>query len=164
MKWQGKAGFSILELAVVLAIISVVAALAVPAFQQLLRESRLNTLANDLRVHAQAIDTHVAETGEYPNSHYKVGDPIPGLQGNLSSKWLEKTPVGGGYTWVYTQQGNPDRRNAFIQIVERPSKPMNVTLQDVQEFDRRIDDGNLAEGRLQLAGTRIRYYVRRGAD
>ncbi|NBD37166.1 MAG: prepilin-type N-terminal cleavage/methylation domain-containing protein [Verrucomicrobia bacterium] len=41
MRKEEKAGFSILELAVVLAILSVVAALTVPAFQNLLRESRL---------------------------------------------------------------------------------------------------------------------------
>ncbi|NBD38280.1 MAG: prepilin-type N-terminal cleavage/methylation domain-containing protein [Verrucomicrobia bacterium] len=164
MRKEEKAGFSILELAVVLAILSVVAALAVPAFQNLLRESRLSTLANDLRVHAQAIDTHVAESGEYPQSHYRVGEAIPGLEGSLSSKWLETTPVGGGYTWIYTQQGDPDRRNGFIQIVERPGRPLIITLDDVRKFDKRIDDGNLAEGRLQLAGTRIRYYVRKGSD
>jgi prepilin-type N-terminal cleavage/methylation domain-containing protein len=155
-----KTGFSLLELAVVAAIVGIIAALAIPAYMNVVRASRFTALSNDLRVHSEAILTHVADTGDYPSTHKQVGKFIPGMEGALSGSWLEETPVGGAYTWVYTQQSNLKRRRAFIQIVRRNKYPFKITLSELVDLDEKIDDGNLAQGHLQVAGNRIRYFVK----
>jgi type II secretory pathway pseudopilin PulG len=145
---------------IVVAIIGILAALAIPAFRILVKKSRFSTLANDLRVHGGAIHRYAMEIGDYPSTYASSGTIIPGLEGYLSSSWKEPSPIGGVYTWVYTQQPAPEARNAYIQIIETGSAPFAVGLSDIVALDKRIDDGNLATGYLQVAGSRLRYFVK----
>lgn len=153
-------GFTLVELMIVVAIIGIMAALAIPLFQIVVKKSRFSTLANDLRTHAGAIHQYAMQKGDYPPTHSSSGSFIPGLDGYLSTSWKEPSPVGGVYTWTYVSTGKPSTRSAYIQIVGTGSAPIAVGLADVVDLDKRIDDGNLASGFLQVAGSRIRYFVK----
>jgi type II secretory pathway pseudopilin PulG len=154
MREDRRAGWSIVELAIVLVIIAILAALAIPLFSVILKKSRFSTLASDLRTHAAAFRTHALEQGTYPASHGTVGTFVPGMEDALSHKWTEPTPVGGGYSWVLEQGGN-----AYVRINETAAAPYAVNVMDLVRLDEQIDDGNLASGYLQVAGLSIRYYV-----
>jgi len=104
------------------------------------------------------------EEGDYPDTYASSGTIVPGLTGYLSPSWKEPSPIGGVYTWVYTKQPDPDARNAYIQIVETGSAPFAVGLMDVVALDKRIDDGNLATGYFQVAGNRLRYFVKKAPN
>ena len=61
-------GFTLLEVLVVLSIISLLAALAVPRYVERLEEAREAVLAENLKVTRIAIDRFSADTGRYPGS------------------------------------------------------------------------------------------------
>ena len=158
-------GFTIVELAIVVVIIGLLAALAIPLFSLILKKSRLNTLSNDLRIHSEAIQNYTMEAGSFPPSHGTAGAYIPGLEGILSVRWLDRSPVGGRYTWVYTTNPDESRRSAYIQISESIDAPFSISLTDVKGLDEDIDDGRLSSGYLQVAGgNRIRYFIRMPAN
>ena len=160
MTWRSIRGLTLVELMIVVAIIGILAVLAIPMFQIVVKKSRFSTLANDLRTHAGAIHQFAMQTGDYPPTFASSGTIIPGLEGLLSSSWTEPSPVGGVYTWVYTNTGKPTTSSAYIQIVESGSSEFAVGLNDIADLDDRIDDGNLGSGYLQVAGNRIRYFVK----
>jgi len=160
MRSRTSPGWSLLEVALVLAVLAILLTLAIPAYSLFLKRSRLTALANDLRIHENALNQYALQEGDYPPSHAVHGSFIPGLDSVLSARWKEPSPVGGSYEWVYTRQPDPADRAAFIQIVQTPTHPFGIRLADVVQFDADFDDGNLASGHIQIAGARIRYFTR----
>ncbi len=65
---QPMRGFTLLEVLVVLSIISLLAALAVPRYVERLEEAREAVLTENLKVVRIAIDRFSADTGRYPGS------------------------------------------------------------------------------------------------
>lgn len=125
---------------IVVVIIGLLAALALPAFQRVHRNAQVSRAANDLRVFAQAFETYATEHGGWP-PNAGAGVVPPALAGDLKvGTWRADTAIGGRWNW--------DRANfgfaAGISIV-------NFTVPDAQleQIDARIDDGNLSTGLFQ---------------
>ena len=159
MKKGERAGWSLVEIAIVVTIIGILAALAIPLFTVLTKRSRISALANDLRTHSGAILRYSMDTNDFPADFTSPTIP-PELEGHLSHSWTEPSPVGGNYSWNYVNTGNPLGSSGYIQITETAADPFTVGLGDIRKLDEKLDDGNLGSGYLQMAGTRIRYYVK----
>ncbi len=65
---QGEAGFTLLELLVVLFVVGLLAGLAVPAVQSSLLRARETALMEDLNVMRRSIDAYYADKWVYPES------------------------------------------------------------------------------------------------
>src|SRR3954454_12240985 len=67
---KSRGGFTLVEIMIVVAIIALLAAIAVPGFLRARKRSQASKVLNDLRMIDAAIDQYAIETGK------KTGDPV----------------------------------------------------------------------------------------
>lgn len=141
-----RAGFTLVEIMVVVTIISLLVALAVPAMILVKRQSLATAVANDLRVFATAFEVDSHESGTWP-AEVDAGVMPPEMASRLAeSAWLRPTPIGGHYNWENAQTHGGKQYRAAIAV---SSSGGSTVLEDVDLFeaiDRILDDGNLSSG------------------
>ncbi len=104
-----EAGFTLIELMIVVSIIGILSTIAVPSYQSSLIKARETVLRQDLFTLRELLDHHRADQGKYPPSLEGLvvagylralpKDPIT----NSSSSWQEITePTEGGVFDVYS--------------------------------------------------------------
>lgn len=144
-------GFTLLELAVVLAILSVVLALAVPAAGLLLSRARTRALENDLRVFATAFQNYAVQRGDWPAGDGTPGAVPEGMEDELrESNWQRRSPIGGHYAWETDSLQQGARYRAVIVVASTPDSPVMDHRDQLVAIDRELDDGNLAAGNFFL--------------
>ncbi len=91
---MGQRGMSLLELIIVMAIIGILAAVAVPLLKNAPRRAQEAALKQNLRVMRDAIEQHYADKGHYP----------PSLQTLVEEEYLRAIPLDpitrSNDTWV----------------------------------------------------------------
>ena len=155
-------GWTIVELAIVVAIIGILAALAIPAYRIIVTRSKISQLASDLRVHSEAITRYALEEGTYPSSQTiqdNANGVGSGLDPYLSNSWYEPSPIGGEYTLNTTNLDNGKLKDVYIQIASTGNSRVNVGYDGLVKLDEKIDDGNPGSGFLRISGSRVRYYI-----
>lgn len=146
-----EAGFSLIELAVVVFIISALAALAVPAIKKTNLEARSAAVVNDLRVFSQGLQSYAQERGDWPAGNSEPGVFPPGMEGYLrTTNWERPTPIGGSYTWSPNTVQQGERYRAAIVITTVGENKVSSDRIQLTDLDRRLDDGSLDTGNLRL--------------
>jgi general secretion pathway protein G len=139
------------ELAVVVLVIGILAAAAVPAMMKNTRNTRSSAVMNDLRVFAGAFQAYAQEHGDWPQGGQSPGVFPPGMDGYLSqTNWSRTTPIGGNYQFATQspQQGN--RYAAVIIIASSRKNRVTSDANQLTDIDTKLDDGNLATGNFFL--------------
>ena len=158
--FRGAHGFTFLEVSVVVVIISVVAALAVPIVKQASREARSTTVANDLRIFSAALQTYAQERGDWPAANGEPGVFPPGMEGYLrTTNWARRTPLGGFYTWSPNTLQQGQRYRAAIAIASVGADKISSDRAQFVDLDRKLDDGILDTGQLRLGFRNHHFYV-----
>ena len=131
-------------------IISIVAALGVPAIIRVKSKAKISVIVNDLRTFAAAFDAYAQETGGWP-AEVDAGLFPAGMSGRLGEvSWQRKTPIGGKYNWDSDQLHGGSRPRAAIAISATDDAPLIEDADLWLDLDRAIDDGNLSTGNFRL--------------
>lgn len=135
----------------VLFIVSVLAALAVPALKRSAQEARSVAVINELRIFAGAFQTYAHERGDWPPGPTTPGEMPAGMQSYLgTTSWGQRTPIGGRYLWSPDTLQQGERYRAAIVLTSVGGNPVTDDRFQLEDIDRRLDDGNLETGSFRL--------------
>ena len=155
-----KAGFTLVEIMIVVVIIGILATLGLPAFQQVRANSQNARFYQDVRVFASAAEMYMLETGTDPFSNNAFGDPSTGTLSTDMQEYIkvntfsQDTPIGGGYDFDNEFQDGDG--NYFFGV---GTAGHTVNNEQIVMMDEQHDDNALRTGKLvQPASDTSRYY------
>jgi len=97
-------GFTLVELLVVMLIIGLLLSIAVPRYFHTVAHARETVLRQDLLVLREAIDKHLADLNQYPDT----------LAALVDKKYVKSVPVDpftrSAETWMLTPSDDPERQ------------------------------------------------------
>ena len=140
-----ESGFTLVEIVIVVAVIALLAAIAVPSFVRARKRAQNAKFINALRIGSDAADLYAIENhGKYPPDVNRGVVP-PELASYLDPTfdWTAPTPIGGRWDWEFGVQSV----TAAISVVDGPDD-----LERMTEIDRQYDDGDLTTGRFRRLG------------
>lgn len=149
---RSAAGFTLLEIVVVVAIIGLMAAIAIPAYGKLQKRSVNTLMSNELRIASGALELYVFEKGSWPPDG--AGGWPAELSGYLPppDRWNQSTPIGGTWAWAR----NTEELSASLRI-----NNTTVSSEQIADLDQMMDDGSLAAGNLLTFGASLVYVLER---
>lgn len=136
MRRNQRSAFTLVEIMVVVVIIGLLAALAIPALNRVKHRSQISRFANDLRVFSQGLETMMLEIGALP------GDPgsgsLAGGHAQLGEYIKASTSLGG--VWDID---SGDFGVRCVVGVDFGSSPSATELASLIDVDALIEDSNL---------------------
>src|SRR4051812_35335999 len=140
-------GFTLVEIMVVVVIIGLLAAIAIPAFKRVRERSLASRMINDFRQFESAFQRYASENGGFPAAG-GLGVIPTGMDGYLPLSFSNTSPLGGNYQW-----SGP---SSFVVL--RNSQATDAMM---QQIDAALDDGDLATGEfVKIAGVGYGYHAR----
>ena len=143
-------GFTLVEIMVVVVIIGLLAAMALPGFTKSRSRSQATAVVNNLRVYGSAFEVYAMEEGTWPPDENRGIIP-PGMEGQLP-RFTEETHVGGSYDWDPGVFGY----TAAVSIVD-----IKAGANVLSEVDKILDDGDPSAGLIVISGNRLSYILQR---
>lgn len=137
-------GFTLVEIMVVVTIIGLLAAIAIPALQRVQRRAQNSRFVSDLRTYSQAFETYAMERGVWPPNALSGQIPAP-LVGEIANKWTSTNTLGGEWNWDTNRLGI---------VGGIATTGVTVSASQMVEIDAMIDDGDVSTGSFRLFGTR----------
>ncbi len=143
-------GFTLVEIMIVVVIIGLLAAVALPAFQRVRRRAMHTRYINDARQIRDAAERYALENGTFPPNG--IGALHPSLRGYVPDSVFASTstPLGGVWDWDYQQDGFTASISVYL---------FNVSDAQLAEIDRQIDDGDLNAGLFRKIGSKAVWVI-----
>ncbi|MGF1452907.1 MAG: type IV pilin protein [Opitutales bacterium] len=123
-------------------IIGLLVALAIPVFQRIHQEARINAFINDMRIIYYGVESFALQSGDYPDA--TSGALPPELEGYIRGAFFaSETPLGGSWSILH------DPADTIVSAVGA----VGVDPELIDEVDERIDDGDASSGQIrQISG------------
>jgi type II secretory pathway pseudopilin PulG len=144
--------FTLVEISVVVTLLGLLIAMALPAYRHVTIRSKAAAVLNDIRVFSTAFQTYSTQHGSWPATG-TPGVVPPEIADAMSSSFGRPTPIGGHYEWDYDSNANGFHVTAAVSIVSTGDAPMTDDLELIQMVDQLYDDGDLTKGNVVLGST-----------
>jgi prepilin-type N-terminal cleavage/methylation domain-containing protein len=137
---KGWKGFTLVEIIIVIGLLGLLLAVAVPGFRKIREQGNISETVNTLRVLKTAFEDYATIHRGYPPDALHAHLPS-GIEDFLPDhfEWDAETPVGGYWDWEGHTAG-------FAFSFGISIKGSSASLSVFRNIDKRIDDGNLATG------------------
>ncbi|MGB0416673.1 MAG: type II secretion system protein [Coraliomargarita sp.] len=143
-------GFTLVEIMIVVVLIGLLSAMAIPAFKKVRESSLSSRLMNDYRIFSGAFAQFELENGYYPPDGGFIDLP-PLMIGYLPNDSWRNPPAQGQWMWDFEDRG-----------IRAGISYRDSTLNDefFVKVDAKLDDGDLATGLFQkLTDDRYSYIL-----
>ena len=99
MRRLKNSGFTLVEIMIVVVVIGLLAAMAIPSFKKTRETSQLNICLSNLRTYQGELDLYIFSEGSYPSN---LDDLV--TSGHFTS--LFQCPLNGSYNWTVRNNGS----------------------------------------------------------
>lgn len=150
--------FTLVEVMVVVVIIGLLAAAALPTYRHITMRSKATSLENDLRQFSTAFITYNLQNGRWPAD----GDPQtapPELANSLPPTFTAKAPIGGVYKWNFDVPADGIACKAALIVQTAPGNPVSDDVDQLLMIDKQMDDGDLTTGLMQVGSTNSLVFI-----
>jgi prepilin-type N-terminal cleavage/methylation domain-containing protein len=152
---RSREGFTLLEMAIVVSLIGMIAAMSLPSMMKARKDSRLQVMVNDFRVIQDAMNMYAMDNGGFPTAYGSVPQPLANYLKN--ARWTKPTALGG--RWQYFSVWHTYLLVIDDWNINRGQNPLAKS-DDWLEVDRKIDDGDLTTGTFRLvSGMQVQYII-----
>ena len=145
-----KAAFTLVEIMIVVVIIGLLAAMAIPAFKASRIKSAATAAVNDMKKVGEAFETMIFEDSAMPDGVYNSGGagvcPAGFNTANLPSVIFKK-PLGTNSTLSFDLRASLAAANEGRVVLTMVGMPMDADV--MLKIDQLLDDGNLATGTVR---------------
>lgn len=150
--------FTLVEVMVVVVIIGLLAAMALPTYRIVTMRSKTTAVVNDLRTFSTAFVTYNLQNGRWPADTAPAETPVE-MAGALPVGFGLKTPIGGEYEWDNDVSTNGFYTKAAISIQSVTDNPMTDDVELLEMIDKQMDDGDLSTGNVRLGSGNTLVYI-----
>lgn len=151
--------FTLVEIMVVVVIIGMLAAAALPTYRHITMRSKATALENDLRQFSTALITYNLQNARWPaNGDPQV--PPPEVATALPSRFAIPTPIGGVYKWNFDVPADGIAAKAALVVQTVPGiQPVSDDEALFLMIDKQMDDGALETGMIQVGSTNSLVFI-----
>jgi len=136
-----RAGFTLLEIMIVVALIADLCVIAVPSFMRARQTTESTRYCNELRVAANAFEMYAAENSKYP-AEVAAGVVPAGMTIYLDGlKWTRPNAIGGQWDYDYKLDG--------VTAAVATVSTKNFDLNQMTKVDSMIDNGITTTGQFR---------------
>jgi prepilin-type N-terminal cleavage/methylation domain-containing protein len=152
--------FTLVEIMVVVVIIGLLAAVAMPTFRQVSMRSKATATVNDIRQFSAVFLTYSHQNGRWP-AETDAGVIPTEVTDSLPKNFSQRTPIGGLYDWDYDVSPGGVPAKAAITITSVSGNPMSDDAALVEYIDNLLDDGVLTSGNVQYNAGSLVFIIER---